>query len=247
MEEQYLSPEDQNQAEPVKGTFWRLQGIFFEPTKTFEDINRKPTVLVPIIICIIIAVIAVLGIGMFADYEELAIQAIKASPQGANLSDEQIQQGAGIQATIMQVAGPIIVPIYLLAVAGILMLLAVLSGGESTYKKVLSVVANVNVFHSVVKTVLTLLIFGLASDPLTIDLQNPIMSNLGILFNQKESPGLYTLASWIDIIAFYVIYLMGLGLSKVCKGVKLGKGIALVAIPYIVIVAIFSGIAALTA
>ena len=244
MEEQYAGPEPQTVNKPVKGTFWRLQGIFFEPAKTFEDINLKPTVLVPIIICIVIGMIAVIGIGTFADYEELAIKAIEERPQAERLTDEQIQQSARIPAIIMQVAGPIVVPIYLLALSGILMLLAVLSGGETNYKKILSMVANVNVFHSLIKTVLTLLVFGIAADPMAIDLQNPVSTNLGFLFSQKESPGLYTLASWIDIIAFYVIYLMGLGLCKVSTGIKLGKGVLLVAIPYIVLTLIFSGIAA---
>jgi len=244
MEEQNMSPANVTGSPEVKGTWWRLQGIFFEPTRTFEDINLQPTVLVPIIVCIVIAVLAVVGIGMFADYEELAIQAIKNSPQGEQLTDEQIEQAAGIQGTIMQVAGHVIVPIYLLAVSGILLLLTVLFGGETEFKKMLSMVANVNVFHSVIKTILTLMVFGLASDPLAIDLQNPVMSNLGFLFDQKESPGLYALASWVDIIAFYVIYLTGVGISKISKGIKKDKGIMIVAIPYVVIALILSGVAA---
>ena len=124
---------------PVRGALWRLQGIFFEPAETFEDINRHPTFLVPLIICILIAAGTMASIGFFVDFEDLAITQIKASPQGADLTDEQVQQAAGFQAIAMKWLSPIISPIMLLAIAGVLLLLTVLFGGETTFRKIFSV------------------------------------------------------------------------------------------------------------
>ena len=83
------------------GTFSRLIGTIFSPGETFQDINRKPDWIVPIIVAIIFAI----GGGLIIknrlnlDPEKVARQAIEQSLQqrGKSISDLTDQQKEGIE------------------------------------------------------------------------------------------------------------------------------------------------------
>ena len=44
---------------PAKGSFERLAGVLFSPGETFADIARKPTVLVPLLLLILLGYVSV--------------------------------------------------------------------------------------------------------------------------------------------------------------------------------------------
>jgi hypothetical protein len=229
-----------------KGALWRLQGIFFEPSATFEDINLRPGFIVPLVAAMVIAFVTWQLLSHFVDLQEVLMTQIRNSPQAANASPEQLRTGLNLQLIILKYLVPVLVPIMALIYAGVFMLMVWISGSETTFSKLLSSVSYTVFFQTLVGSVLLLVVFALAQDPNSINLQNPVFTNPGPLVSAKTSPVLYSLLSSVDIVSFYVIFLFGLGISKVSRRMSTGKGVTLVAIPFLIYVAIKVGITALT-
>ena len=235
-------------AEPTsKGALWRLQAIFFEPSAAFEDINIKPGFMVPLIAGLLLALLTWQAIGHLVNLEDLLIASIKSNPRVADqLTPEQMQQQARFSVPIIQYAAPIAgVPIMIFLTSGVLMLMVWISGAETTFTKIAGVVSLTMFLQAFVGAVLLILVFALAADPLTINLENPLMTNPGSLVDARESPVLNRLLSSLDIVVWYVIFLLGLGLSKIARPMKTANGVLLVAIPYLLYVGIRMAIAAL--
>jgi len=239
MEEQMSSNVTEESAVETRGSIWRLQGIFFEPSATFEDINKKPTILVPLLLSIVIALVGWNIVDNLVDLQEIMEVQIKANPQAESLTPEQIELQASYAVPFIKWVGPIVgPPIMMLLVAALMLLGAFLTGGVTTFKKLLSVAAYTFFLSTLISLTLVVLVFAVASEPETIDLQNPVFSNPGPLFDSKDSPVLYKLASSADIIIWYVIFLLGLGMSKVSEGIRVGKGFAIVAVMYLIYVSL---------
>jgi hypothetical protein len=242
MEEQVSPTGTIDGEEQVRGSAWRLQGIFFEPSATFEDINKKPTFLIALLLSIVIAFITWMVIDNLVDLQEIMEIQIRSSAQADRLTPEQIEQQASYTVPFVKWVGPIVgPPLMVLLVSALMLLMAFLSGGITTFKKLVSVASYTFFFQTVISCILMVLIFAVAAEPEAIDIQNPVYSNLGPLFDAKESPVLYRIASSIDVIVWYVIFLLGLGLSKVSSGITTGKGFFLVAIIYLIYVGIGVG------
>jgi len=238
MEEQLSSKVTEESAVETRGSIWRLQGIFFEPSATFEDINKKPTFLVALLLSIMIALIGWILIYNLVDLQELMETQLKAAPQTEGLSQEQIELQASYSVPFILVAPVVILPLVMLLVAALMLLVAFLTGGTTTFRKVVSVSSYSFFVSTLISMTLMVLVFAVASDPESINLQNPVSSNLGFLFDAEDSPVLYKLASSADLIVWYVLFLLGLGLSKVSEGIKVGKGFALLAGMYLIYVSL---------
>ncbi len=231
------------QAEDM-GAVQRLVGVILEPGRTFEAIARRPTFLLAVIVTIVISTVAAAVLYSRIDMAQMMEAQIRSSSAGERMTAEQIRQQVETITTspfykVMLWAGPILAnPIMVVALAGILLLMVYLAGSETTFLKVLGVAAHAMFFMSLVSGGLMIIVLLLAADPQAIDIQNPLYTNLGHLVSAKESPVLNRLLSSVDIITLYVIYLLGLGLSKVCSRMSVGKGVFLVAVPWLVYVAI---------
>ena len=244
MEEQLIPPveDDQNRTD-----VWRLQGIFFEPTNTFESINVRPSFWLPLVLSILIALLMWQALGYFVDLEELFIEQARAHPQAAQLTDEQLEQQIRFTIPIVQWAGPIVFPaVMLFLLAALILLMVHLSGSETTYKKLLGVTSHSLFVQTLVGSFLMFLVYVMADNPKAINLENPVYTNLGPLFSSKEAPILYKIASSMDLIVWYVIYLLGLGTATVSKRMKVGKGVFLVGILYAIYVLLGVGWVAFT-
>jgi len=98
-------------------------------------------------------------------------------------------------------------------------------------------------FYTVVSVILTAAVILLASDPNSIDLNNPVFTNPAGLVDPKTSRALYTLLTRVDIVDWYTIFLMGLGLSKVVNKCSVGKGMALIGFWYVLFALLGTGLA----
>lgn len=242
MEEQIASPTggEENQSD-----VWRLQGIFFEPTKTFESINVRPSFWLPLLLTVVIAILLWQALPYFVELEDLLMAQAKLNPQTAQLSEDQLEQQLKYTVPIIQWVGPVVAPPAMLFLFAALILLMVhLTGSETTYKKLLGVTSHCLFLQTLIGSVLMLLVYSLASDPKAIDMQNPVYTNLGPLLDAQQSPLLYKLASSVDMVVWYVIYLLGLGTAAVSKRMSVGKGVMLVGVLYIIYVLISVGWAA---
>jgi hypothetical protein len=150
-------PEAQASISPVG----RLIGVLFSPKATFEDIVRKPTWALPLIIMVILGGLAGVFINMKMDWREYMAQQIEKSPRAANMSPEQKQQQIEAGAKFAPISTYIIAPLapgFMLLVVALVMWGAynLLGGANTDYRTSLAIVA-----HSYVPTYLSSLLFFL--------------------------------------------------------------------------------------
>jgi hypothetical protein len=221
--------------------FSRLTGVFFEPKKTFEDIARRPTFLVPL------ALVIVFGIGFFVAFsqrvgwEKTIREKIESSSQTQQLSAEQKAQQIAIGekfAPLIGYGGVILgTPIMDLAVAGILLGIAAgMMSAPITFKQVFAAVCWSYVVTCISMALAVVVMF--LKNPEDFDLNNPLMFNLGALFEPNmPSKFIHSLASSIDLFPIWVMFLMATGLKAAGgKRFSFGSGLSAVVLPWAVFV-----------
>lgn len=213
-----VSPEEV----PQMGFFDRLTGVFFEPTKTFADINRKATWLGIFLIMAVLTMAVAYTTSIRTDPELTMRQALDASP--IKLSEEQKEQALQAQLARQQnpiyrygslLAAPIMNLIFYLIMAGIFLLLFVLMGAPLNFKKSLSVTIWALAPPAIIATILTIILL-FVKDPNSIDLmQGVVMSNLGWLIDRKAHPVLASLLASIDLFSIWSIALLAIGFAAI--------------------------------
>lgn len=230
--------------EPAMGTVQRLVGVFVEPGRTFESINWKPAFLLALLVAVLAGVGTTMVMYAKVDMTQAMETAIRSSSAGARMTSDEIRQQVELVTNnpfykVMMWAGPILfTPIMIFALSGILLLMVYVGSSETSYLKMLGVTSHAMLFYSVVGGVLLTIVLVLSPDPQAIDLQNPVYTNPGALVDAKEYPVLNRLASALDLVTLYTIYLLGLGLSKVAVRMSVGKGVLLAGIPWLLYVGI---------
>ncbi len=144
----YGAPHQQDQPrvqEPARlGPFARLTGTLFSPGETLADVNRKPTWIGPLLIAIVTTVVFSLFYDwrVKPDYLEITRQQMKARVRNGEMPPEEtIKQAASISSKINWVYAVVFPPIGYLFVSGVFALGMLLMQAQTTFKKILSVVA----------------------------------------------------------------------------------------------------------
>ena len=237
---------NQNENPKTAGSF--LQ-IFFEPAQCFSGINKKPVFIIPLILCILVTFATSFVIYSKVDMAQVIREQIESSSAAAQMSEEQIAQqvkfGAKFGKISALVAPPITTPLFILLIAGLMMLGIYISGSETTFSRVFSVSTHSMLFYMVISGILTVTVYLIAADPNAINPSNPVFTNPAGLVDFKESKVLYSFLSHLDVLAWYTIYLLGLGLSTVATKCTVAKGIFLVGIWYVLYALIHIGLAAI--
>jgi hypothetical protein len=70
----------------------RIIGVFFSPKATFEDVVRKPSWVLPVVLLTILSFVVSLAINERINWREFMSQQIEKSPRAAQMSPEQKQQ-----------------------------------------------------------------------------------------------------------------------------------------------------------
>ncbi|RPI23170.1 MAG: hypothetical protein EHM61_20390 [Acidobacteria bacterium] len=225
--------------EQPKGSLWRLQGIFFQPKETFQEIARKPTWLIALVLCIVIGMVGFIVIMDRIGFDNMMAKQVEARGQEMTEQQREMMSSPAVKGFTY---GMVIIgtPVVVLLTAGLLLALFWLTGADVTFSRVFSVVAHSMLAFTLVSTVLGLVIVLVAADPTELDVQNLVASNLGILVSAKESPALFSLLSSIDALTFYYLFLLSLGMSVVGRK-SFGTGAAMVLILWVVYVALKTG------
>ena len=211
----------------------RLAGVLFEPTKAFEDIAARPRWIVPMLLVIVAGMAYTALIGHRVGWERVVRQQVESSSRAANLPaeqrEQQIQVGARI-ASIIGYIGPVLGAfIGALLVAGVLTGVAagIMSAGVK-FKQVFAIVVYASL-TVVVTNILSIVVLFL-KNPDDFDVRNPLMFNPGAFMDPlNSSKFLYSLASSLDLLVFWNIFLLATGL-KAAAGKKLSFGGALFAV-----------------
>jgi hypothetical protein len=247
-----MSPQDVAAMEPSSaglGVFSRLAGVFFEPSKTFADIARRPTWIVPLLLTIVASLGLMTIFGHRIGWDRLVRQKIETSSRAQQIPPEQKEQVIATQARIANMvayAGAVVAtPItYLLIAAIFTALVAGIMSVPVRFKQVLAVVAFASL-PNILSMLLTYIVMFL-KNPADFDLQNPLMFNVGAWMDPEHSSKfLLSVATSIDLFSFWVMLLMATGIKAAAgKRLSFGGALFVVVLPWAVYVLAKSGIAA---
>lgn len=229
------------------GDFSRLTGVLFEPSKTFTDIARRPSWILPLVLMILASMGVTALFSQRVGWERLIRHQIETSSRAQQLSPEQREQAIATQSRLAPVfgyAGTLVaIPLYCLLAAGVFTgLVAGVMSVPVRFRQAFAVVAYASL-PNVVAALLTGVVM-LLKNPDDFDLQNPLMFNAGAFMDPEHSSKfLHSMATSIDLFSFWVILLMATGL-KAAGGKKLSFGGALfvVVLPWAVYVLAKSGL-----
>jgi hypothetical protein len=225
----------------------RIFGIFFSPKATFEDIVRKPDWVLPVAILIVLNIAVCFTINQRVNWREYVIHQIEKSPSGAQMSAEQKEQQAEGGAK----AAPIFTYFFGTVAPVVIYLLTALVMWGAFY-----LFAGVNTsFGTAFAITAYSFLTGLVSAPLfilvaylkefgTLDLDNPVATNLAVALPNDAAKWLVTLCKQLDIFWIWTLILLAIGFAAINpKKLQGGKSLTMVFGVFVVYVVVRVGIA----
>jgi Yip1 domain len=247
--------EAQPQEEPARlGPVQRFIGALFSPGETFEDINRKPTWLVPALITAIITA-GVVAFVMWRFQASFYDGIKKMLEQQATQSGRPAPTSQDVETAMMytRIIGISISAVWVfikyLCAAGALTLGMMFLTAQTTFKKILSVV-----FWSAAATTLVEMIVRVASimtrPAEDINPNEPGLlsaTNLAAFLPADTSSAVKAMASCLDIFSIWFLILLTIGLTAVSGSRKIKKGSVarMVFFLWIIFVLVYGGWAAI--
>jgi hypothetical protein len=244
----HTMPQDQpRQKEPARlGIAGRLAGVLISPGETFADINRKPTWIAPLVIIII----SVIGYGLFfewrakPDWDSIFRAQVRKqlAKSGQTLTPEQMDQQVAVMTKMSKTdfTSPLSMLLTLAFGVGYCLFVYVIPAGvfalgmmfmqaQTTYKKILSVLA-----WSGAATGLISLLVRIASlmvrDRESLNNINPIdpagivPSNPAVILPAGASASLKTLAAAFDVFTIWYLILLVIGFAIIAGSRKITTG-----------------------
>ena len=210
----------------------RLWGTLFSPGETFQDVNRKPTIIVPIVLGIILAVVggAFFNWKVKPDWDRIfRAQVQKQIDRGRAMTPEQVEQQVEFSkklVPIFPVIGAVFTPIVYLIVAGVFALGMMLIQAKTTFKKILSVVSWSYTATALVQSLVFIAVV-LVQDQETLNSIDPtqgvniVPSNAGAFLPSGTSGAVMALASSLDVFSIWYLVLLAIGLAAVAGARKI--------------------------
>jgi hypothetical protein len=222
-----VPPAAPEQPQAHMSAFSRLLGVLYAPQKTYEDIVRKPSWVLSIVVITLFSIAVSVGINQRMNWREFISKQIEKSPQAAQLSAEQKEQriegGAKITPIVtycIGVIGPILgALIFALVFWGAYSLL----GGASTNFGTSMAITSHAFMPGLISSPLLLLVIFL-KPPGTLDLENPLASNLAAVLPDDSAKWLVALCKSFDVFTFWTLILIAIGFAVTSpKKLKGGK------------------------
>ena len=193
-------------------------GVFFSPKATFEDIVRKPSWLLPVLLTTVLSIGVSFSINQRMNWRDYISQQIEKSPRAAQLSPEQKQQqiegGAKFSAPFTYAIG-LCGPILATLIIGLIMwgAYSLLGGISTNFSTAFSITAHA-FLTGLVSSPLFILILYLKPFG-TVDLENPVAANLAAILPDDAAKWLIALGKSIDLFTFWTLILLAIGFAAV--------------------------------
>jgi hypothetical protein len=207
--------------------FGRVAGVFFSPGKTFEDIVRKPSWVLPVVLTTLLSIIVTFAFTQRVNWREFMSQQIEKSPRAAQLSadqkEQQIAGGAKITPIVIDVIG-VLAPFLAVLIIGLVMwgAYSLLGGISTNFGTAMGITAHA-FLTGLVSSPLFLLILYLKPAE-NIDVENPMATNLAALLPGGSAKWLVALGKSLDVFTFWTLILLAIGFAAVnpkkLKGAK---------------------------
>jgi len=195
--------------------FSRLIGVLFSPSRTFAEIARKPDLVVPAIVIIVVFVIAAIVTVPRLDFEGVTREAIEAKNMSGPQAEQAVRFGVAIGKGI-QYSLPLLL-IGILAVAALLYWLGVkLLGGEATYQQVFSVVLY-GFTPVVIRQLVKIPIVLSKHDINPREAETMVRSSFAFLTSFKANPLLFAFLTRLDLFGIWSLILIVIGLAAASR------------------------------
>jgi Yip1 domain len=207
--------------------FGRLVGVVFSPKATFEDIARKPSWWLPVVALVVLSVLVAFGVNQKMNWRDYVGQQIEKSPASAQLSAEQKEQRieggakfAPLFAYLFGIPAPVLV---VLAIALVMWgSYNLLAGTDLNFKTAFGIVSHAFV-PALIGNILFLIVL-LFKPYGTLDLQNPVATNVATFLPEDSAKWLMALGKNLDIFILWMTLLMAIGFAAARpKKLKGGK------------------------
>ena len=232
----------------------RVTSVFSAPSKTFEDIKRgnrswwMPWVILSLVGYLFFAAVSS-KVGMLTVVDnQTRMASEKQQEQMAKAPPEQRELTAKLALYVTEgifIAGPV----FVLVVAAIVSLVLwgtinFVFGGKASFGSIFAVWFFANL-PAIFKTLLGTVVLFAGSTPETFNIKNYAPTNVAAFLPVMETnKAVYALASSLDVVTIWTLFLMGMGIAIVA-GVKRSSGYIAVFGWWAIIVLVGVGVAAL--
>lgn len=193
--------------------------MLFSPDETLRDIARKPDVLVPLIVILVISTISGIVLAPRMEFDSMRTQMAARNP---NLSPDDIDRGVRIAGAVGKVsayASPLIALAAFAIMAGVLFIAFRLFGGEGTFKQAFSVVIYAWIPRVIQGIILTIIIAFKGTVDVN-DMPTLVRSNLAFLTDMSQHPVLFSLLSTFDLFTIWTVILLIVGFAWTSRFTK---------------------------
>jgi hypothetical protein len=236
-----LSPE--GVPAPSHGSAFRaLLAIFYSPAEAFSYLGTKRPWLVPVVACALLALImnvmlvSVVGMGTLTR-NQLEANPSLAERLGPERINEMVRDAESSAARKYMTYGGALIgtPVFLLLISGLTLGGLLIAGGQTRFGAVLAACSLATYAMMAVGVVGAAVVLAAVNDYSGLDPQNMIMLNASIFFDRQTSPAwVRSLASGIDLIGFWAIFLQSTGLHKLSERVSMKQALAVSIALYLV-------------
>ncbi len=229
-----------------------LLEVFYAPEKLFAEVGKTASWRLPFIAGMLLALVIAFANSALIDPGSIVRAQLESNPRiaeqlGQERIDQMVRDANSPAAKIRgYVLAPVMSAVIALILAGIFFGLSQIASAGTTYKKILGVTAYSSFAHGLVAGIGGMVVLKMMGDTSGADMFNLIKLNPTLFMDKAAtSKALYSIASSFDLLSFWMIFLLGLGISKVSVKMSLTKGLTIVLIPWVIYVLGRAGIASL--
>jgi hypothetical protein len=246
------TPQPAPEAKPLSQV-GRIVDTFVAPSKTFTDLRRSASWWAPFLLLAVVAVAFAYAVDTKVGFEQAVENQIQKTPRLEQQLDqlapaERARQvhARGVGSRYVMYGFPLMTLILYAIFAGIYLgSFKFGANADLTYGRSFAVVVYASLPEAFRGLLAIITLFaGVAPD--SFNLQNPVATNLGVLFDQTTSPFLYGVGSALDIFRLWSVALTAIGFAYAGK-VKLGTAFAIVIGWFVLLTLLFAGLGALAA
>jgi hypothetical protein len=225
--------------------FGRIIGVFFSPKSTFESIAQRPSWILPVLLMMVLGAVVAFVMNQKVDWRDVAAKRIEESPRAANLSPEQKEQQIAMGAKIspgfawgIGICGPILQAVIVAAV--MLFAFNLIGGAGARFGTSMGIVAHAY-FPWILYSLLFIVVLYLRAAG-TVDLENPVATNVGAFLPESTPKALMALARSFDVFSIWTLFLISFGFAAVNPKKLKGKAFGIAASVWVVYVVIKTGL-----
>lgn len=232
-----------------KNVFERIAGVLFAPGETFEEIARKPDIVAPILLIVLLGFVSTFLIVPRFDFDSfVAEQSAQMREKNPNITAADSERFARIGAASTKVllwVSPLLGIVAYVVIAGVFLLAFRLMGGEGNFTQAFSVTLYAWIPFVISGIITGIVVVSRGSfDPATA--ATLVKSNPAFLVDVKEQPVLFSLLASLDVFTIWTLLLYVFGFSAMSR-LSWAKSAAIVFTVWIAFVLVKVGFAAIGA